>query len=49
MGLRFEWDEPGDFLAALRDYRAGEEVTLAVIRGGAGNEEEIEVEPSERP
>jgi serine protease Do len=39
----------GDLLGALRDYRPGDTVTLTVLRGGAGGEENVEVELGERP
>jgi S1-C subfamily serine protease len=38
----------GDLLAALRGYRPGNTVTLSVVHGGTGNEENIEVELGER-
>ncbi len=38
----------GALLGALRDYRPGNDVTLTVVRGGTGGEEEIEVELGER-
>jgi S1-C subfamily serine protease len=41
--------DSGDLLAALRDYRPGDDVTLTVIRGGRGNEESVEVELGELP
>src|SRR5919199_2669057 len=39
---------PGDLLAALRNYKPGDTVTLTVVRGGTGNEENIQVELGER-
>jgi serine protease Do len=41
--------DSGDLLAALRDYRPGDNVTLTVVRGGRGNEESVEVELEELP
>jgi S1-C subfamily serine protease len=41
--------DSGDLLAALRDYRPGDDVTLTVVRGGRGNEESVEVELEELP
>jgi serine protease Do len=41
--------DSGDLLAALRDYRPGDTVTLTVVRGGRGNEESVEVELQELP
>ena len=38
----------GDLLAALRDYRPGNTVTLSVVHGGTGNKENIEVELGQR-
>jgi serine protease Do len=38
----------GDLLAALRGYKPGDTVTLTVLRGGAGSEENIEVKLGER-
>jgi serine protease Do len=42
-------EDSGDLLAALRDYRPGDDVPLTIIRGGRGNEESIEVELGELP
>ena len=41
--------DSGDLLAALRDYRPGDDITLTVVRGGRGNEESVEVELEELP
>ena len=41
--------DSGDLLAALRDYRPGDDVTLTVVRGGRGNEVSVEVELEELP
>ena len=41
--------DSGDLLAALRDYRPGDDVTLTLVRGGRGNEESVEVELEELP
>ncbi len=41
--------DSSDLLAALRDYRPGDNVTLTVVRGGRGNEESVEVELEELP
>jgi len=38
----------GDLLGALRNYKPGDNVTLTVLRGGKGGEEEIEVQLGER-
>jgi serine protease Do len=42
-------EDSGDLLAALRDYRPGDDVPLTISRGGRGNEESIEVELGEVP
>jgi serine protease Do len=39
---------PGDLLAALRNYKPGDTVTLTVVRGGTSNEENIQVKLGER-
>ena len=44
-----EIEDSGDLLAALRDYRPGDDVTLTLVRGGRGNEESVEVELEELP
>jgi serine protease Do len=41
--------DSGDLLAALRDYRPGDDVTLTIVRGGRGNKESVEVELEELP
>ncbi len=41
-------EDSGDLLGALRDYRPGDTVTLTVVRGGRGGEEQVEVELGER-
>jgi serine protease Do len=41
--------DSGDLLAALRDYRPGDDITLTVVRGGRGNEESVEVKLEELP
>jgi S1-C subfamily serine protease len=38
----------GDLLAALRDYKPGDTVTLTVVRGGTGNEEQVPVKLGEQ-
>ena len=44
-----EISDSGDLIAALRDYRPGDDVTLTVVRGGKGNEERVAVELGELP
>ena len=44
-----EISDSGDLIAALRDYRPGDDVTLTVVRGGKGNEEKVTVELGELP
>ena len=39
----------GDLLGALRNYKPGDTVTLTVVRGGTGSEENINVKLGERP
>lgn len=41
-------ESSGDLLAAVRDYEPGDEVTLTVVRGGTGDEEEVRLELGER-
>ncbi|HZC19267.1 MAG TPA: trypsin-like peptidase domain-containing protein [Rubrobacteraceae bacterium] len=38
----------GDLLAALRGYNPGDNATLTVVRGGKGNQEDIQVKLGER-
>jgi serine protease Do len=43
-----EIEGTGDLLAALRDYKPGDTVTLTVVRGGTGNEEQVPVKLGEQ-
>ena len=42
-------EDSGNLLGALRNYKPGDNVTLTVLRGGTGSEENVDVKLGERP